>query len=366
VYIAKNWKEMLELKEQVCIAITLVNQGKAEWILVGTERDIYKKFRGDSDATLYCEGVRQTGAFFTDFLDSEDNGILMEIVDLLREAYIWRHGGRKKRHLIALETELTGGELEHRAKLLSDEIWSKENPTKNFVVLRIWKEYLKLCGIKTPKKYVDIREEEYYQYCFRYIYPFMSREKISITTGVRLQEDATIEKDTAHHPDADMRVMVFYPSDRVKCEYGYTDYSLLGLNAYYRQRLEGQNYIVAECKVCKKVFLAKNRKKEVCSATCADINAKLNRASRREDDKALEFDRSYNRENKYWDDNRARIEKRNPDALDGFEKLHTLFKIEEGSERKLVGEGKQSIKDLNDWYQKQRRALENYLKENEL
>ena len=366
MYITKEWKEILELKGQVCIAITLVDQGRSEWLLAGTEREIYKKIRGDSDATLYFECVRPVGTFFADFLDSEDNGTLLEIADLLREAYIWSQGGRKKNRLIALETELTGSELEHRAKQLSDEIWSKENLTKNFVILRIWKEYLLLCGIKTPKKYVDIREEEYYQYCFRYIYPFMSKEKTYITIGVRLQEDAAIEKDTVHHPDADMRVMVFYPSDKIKYEYGYTDYSLLGLKAYYRQRLETQNYIVAECKVCKKVFLAKSKKKELCSEECATINARTNRVSRREGNKALEFDRSYNREKKYWNDNRERIKKRNPNALDELEKLYEKFREEEASERKLLREGKQSIEDLNNWYQKQRRVLENYLRENGL
>lgn len=355
-------REGFWVKDQVCIAMALLEETQQEWLLIGSSSAIRKAICGKRSNDLLYERIRPMGAFLNDFNDEAMD--LVEAMFALNNGFEWKKGGGKRKLEIKTQTGLSGDEHEKFAQRMFESIWQGDNPTKKFVALRIWKEYSCLLDTTKRGKFVDIRSNEFYDYCARYIYPFCMGEKWVADIDEPLKDNSPMYRLTRHKPEYDMQVVVVYPSDKNQYEYACVDYSLLGLKAYYRQKLMLNRWIVTECKVCNKIFLAKTFRRECCSKECEKKNAKSNRNIKRSNPENLLITQAYNRENNYWKHKLLKV--REESVFSELEYMYREFKNQEKQERQAVRRGERTAKELSDWYQAQRRTLDTFLDKNEI
>lgn len=343
------------------VRLTMVIGEKSERILVGTELEIDMRLADNKslNSKVYYDKERPIGSFLRDFDDAEDDD-WKDAMFFLCEA-IEKKGSPAWKRQVNAESR---SELEEKALLILKRKYESNNPVWMYASLQMWFRYCVVNKKKLRRGEVLQASKELFNIYERLLYPIYGRTKGEIVAGEQLTREHALYAWTRHKKSTDMQVIVSYPSDRHETEYASTLYSLLGVKAYYAQKLGERNRLIALCDVCGKYFLTEDKRQRLCCDACQKVNAKARRKERRMNPGALELDRLNNRENKYWD---TRIEKLKGDSsipenrVEEALKARMAFRTEQKEKRKAKHAGTITAKDLRSWFIKQREIIDSYM-----
>lgn len=330
---------------------------KSERIIVGNDVEVSKRLRG-FEAEVYYDKERMIGAFLRDFDDEADDD-WKETMFFLCDAFEKKYDRGWKSNLKGESQK----ELEEKALQILRMKYDSENPVWMYVALQMWFQYLRACERKIRKKDVLEVSNALFNEYERLLYPIYGRTKSEIVTGEKLTSEHALYAWTRHKSGIDMQVIVSYPSDEINIEYACTLYSLLGIKAYYAEKMSEKDRTIAQCDICGKFFLTSDKRKRLCSEDCEKENAKINRAVRRDNPRNLELDRLQNKENRYWDSRVKKLEEDIAFPRDQLEKAleaRRKFRAEQKEKRKERMAGAITFNELKIWFAKQRNIINSF------
>ena len=165
-------------------------------------------------------------------------------------------------------------------------------------------------------------------------------------------------------PERATKLELWYP-DRVRqqeCAVIYS--SFYPLLTYYLNRLNEWGLHIRRCKVCGRIFCAKNQKYELCSDKCRKKQAQQNK--REFDERAREnnYDLLYKNECQRWRNKINKAKKTAGFPLERLEEMQIAFEVfkKEALQRKGLVKTKQtSPKEFSDWLFQQSHTISELL-----
>ena len=242
--------------DKIILVLTLDKQKMKERILIGTELDVRFRLQGHTDTDLFCDVTRPLGTFLSGFEHDESGEWNQFALTPIRQAL----STRKKMHP---SLEKTACDFLAKKYLTGD-------PVRMYAAFRIWNGYLQA---RLPADRDTARDK---------LMEKMSLLTLAFQTEQPLRFDPDTGKPKPFHissarfrsvPEEETRLTLWYPDNRITEECVSMHDSFYPLITYYSNRVNDFGLYFRKCKVCGKVFLAKNLRYEFCSEKCRKAQA---------------------------------------------------------------------------------------------
>ena len=287
-----------------------------------------------------CDLVRPLGSFLAGFEHDKDHAWNRKAIMPLNNAL--------KSYWIKLS------EFEQTAADFLQSKFSTGDPVCMYAAFRIWNDYLRI--------------KELYRDRDRAQEVFMGTETILINNFF-VDPPLEYNQETGKlitHPchihyyrgirRSQAQLTLWYPARKDMTETAVTYFSFNPVIAYYSERLCDWGLCIRICKVCGKIFLAKNQRYEICSDTCRKKQSLQNK--RDFDTRAREnnYDLAYKNECQNWR-NKINKAKKTPvfpaDRLEEMQSAFTSFKTEALQRKAAVKNKTASPLEFTDWLYQQ-------------
>ena len=319
--------------------LTLDRKKMKERVLIGLEEDIRKRLLGDKEAPVHVDALRPLGSLIINFENDPEN-TWYRIA--LHPLYAALHSNRWKQP-----------GLEQIASSFLKEKFLSGDPVKMFASYKLWNDYL----IARQPRDRDSASKVFLSLDLRLINAF--------ERGKLLDYDAHSDSLVAIDPiqnigfsayQEDSRLELWYPDIHQPYECVSTSNSFRPLITYYLTRLHEWGFCFRTCKLCGKIFLAKNKRYDLCSEVCRKKQALQNKRDFDQRAKENNYDHQYKNESQNWRNQINRVKKNPsfpPERIEQIESVYADFRKEALRRKKLVKEKKTSPKEFSDWLYQQ-------------
>jgi len=164
--------------------------------------------------------------------------------------------------------------------------------------------------------------------------------------------------------DDDTQVELWYPSVKrpLECVVGFS--SFMPLISYYLHKVDDWGYVIQQCKVCNKMFLARSLHYELCSDECRKKKykeAKTEYEERTKDDTSEKCHKAayyywYNRQRKLREDKTT-----TPDKQAAYDNAFSKYRKEARKRKAEVKRDKSKLPGFTAWIEQQKNIADNFM-----
>lgn len=325
--------------DKIVLVLTLDKQKMKERLLIGRELDIRFQLEGHKDTDLLCDITRPLGTFFSKF--DYDSGSE------------WNEFGIAPLYQAMCKNRWEQPALEKAAGDFLAKKYLTGNPVSMYIAFRIWNEYLRARLVAKRNVARDLFMDK------------MGRLTVALQSEHPLRFDPDTGKPKQFDisrirfgsvPAEETRLTLWYPDNRIHSECISADESIYPMITYYLNRLNEWGLYFRKCKVCRKIFLAKSQKYELCSEKCRKAQALQNKREFDERARDNNYDLLYKNECQNWRNKINKVKKNAvfpADRLENMKLAFDSFKADALQRKKLVKTGKASPKEFTDWLYQQ-------------
>ncbi|MCD7866400.1 MAG: hypothetical protein LUG54_10450 [Clostridiales bacterium] len=322
-------------RDKILFVLILDRAKMKERILIGTELEIRFRLGGSRNADVLCDVTRPLGTFLTSFEHDPDGQLNLHALVPLYNAL---HTNRWKQP----EPEKAAGDFLAEKNLTG-------NPVSMYTAFRVWNDYL----VTREYRDRDAASDRFRNKAAHLLLAFrieraMYFNKESGQAG-HLKNGGLFYRST---PDVDTRLDLWYPDTQRSCECVAAYHSFIPLITYYQNRLNDWGLCFRQCRMCRKYFLARSQRYDLCSDKCRKAQALQNKREFDERARKNSYDLAYKNETQNWR-NKINKAKRTPDfppdRLEEMQAAFDAFKKEALKRKTEVKKGTAAPKEFTDW-----------------
>ena len=261
-----------------------------EYILIGNEREVRAKLRGEKGNVLY-EYKQAIGKWLIDLRKNRDTGWINAIDDLYHAAYHMNHGKRDIKEYfgaskVASEERRVGQDFLERKMATG-------NPINQYIALRIWDEYKHAREDKKGSLLADFRIR-----AKNLVRPLYALE------GKEAEENFRINKQSQiwswGNPILEHDNIQYAVTTDEGQEYVCATWSLLPVRAYYLTKFEEYKKCVIKCRMCGQEFVAPSLRFQLCGDKCKERARNLSKSKKDDESISARVNKLSRREYQHW------------------------------------------------------------------
>lgn len=316
----------------------------SERILIGSPNNIRERLQG-REAPVDADITRPFGSYLVTF--NFDKESWNNAIDYLKKAQDCLHTFNiKKGKKVFVDGTKWAPDYEKEAWNILITKYNSGDPICQYVSKRIWYGYWLFREKKDPELCAN-----YLKIMANMVRPFGWR-RWALHTGLPIDTSDPIFLRIQETETCDSEQLIFSVSVPNYQEYIVISDSMLPLEKYYMTKCVARKNYVIECKVCKKAFIAKTLRYELCSGECREQARLKNLATRKETGNTAEVDRICINASAYWNNRLTKMRKSglySEEQLEPFISAKNRFQKEKNKKRQEHKKGKISFEELQNW-----------------
>lgn len=337
-----------EIKRMYDNRLACVITQDSERILIGSPNSIRERLESH-EAMVDVDITRPFGTYLVTFDYDPENW--NRAIDYLKQAQKDLHTpDRKRSKKLFVKDAKWPPDYEEKAWAILRSKCNSGDPICQYISNRIWYGYWLFREKRNPElcaNFLDLMANM--------VRPFGWR-RWALHTGVPIDLSDPIFLKMQEKENCDSEQLIFSAFVPNFQEYITISDSLLPLEKFYMSKCVAcKNYII-ECKVCKKTFIAKSLRYELCSDQCREQARLKNLATRKETGNTAEVDRICINASAHWNNRLAKMRKSglySNEQLEQYISAKTRFQKEKNKKRQEHKNGKISFGELQSWLLRQ-------------
>lgn len=315
-----------------------------ERILIGAPEDIRERLEGH-EVHVDLDIIKPFGTMLLTLdYDKESWKNAIHYLEQAQESLHTRN--IKKGRRLWYDGAMWAPDYEKQALEILNEKYDTEDPISQYVAMRIWYGYWFFREKKDSEPCAN-----FLKLMANMVRPF-EHKRWAIQTGFPIAATNPIFSRMIEKEDCDSEQLIFSVSTPVAQEYITIGDSLLPLEKYYMSKCVARKNYIIECKECKKPFIAKSLRYQLCSDECREQARVKNLAIRKEKGDTAEVDRICNNALAHWNSRLSRMRKSgmySEEQLKQYIAVKKKFQKAKNKKRQDYKNGKIPFQELQDF-----------------